>query len=49
MTQVAGHQKEKKGYYYAVLSYKDENGRRKTKWVSTKLPVKGNKKRLKPY
>ena len=45
MTQVAGHLQEKKGYYYAVLSYKDENGRRKTKWVSTKLPVKGNKKR----
>lgn len=45
MTQVAGHLQEKKGYYYAVLSYKDENGRRKTKWVSTKLPVKGNKKK----
>ena len=49
MKQVAGHLQEKKGYYYAVLSYKDESGRRKTKWVSTKLPVKGNKKRPKPY
>ncbi len=45
MQQVAGHLQEKKGYYYAVLNYKDENGKRKTKWISTKLPVKGNKKK----
>lgn len=37
--------KKKKGYYYAVLSYKDENGKRKTKWISTGLPLKGNKKK----
>ena len=45
MLQVAGHLQEKKGYYYAVLNYKDENGKRKTKWISTKLQVKGNKKK----
>lgn len=41
---VAGHLQEKKGYYYAVLSYRNTDGRRKTKWLSTGLPVKGNKK-----
>ena len=42
---VAGHLQEKKGYYYIVLSYKDDKGKRKTKWLPTKLTVKGNKKR----
>ena len=42
---VAGHLTEKKGYYYAVLNYKDYTGKRKSKWVSTGLPVKGNKRR----
>ena len=42
---VAGHLSEKKGYYYAVLNYKDYTGKRKSKWVSTGLPVKGNKRR----
>ena len=42
---VAGHLQEKKGYYYIVLSYKDNEGKRKTKWLPTKLTVKGNKKR----
>ena len=32
---VAGHLTEKKGYYYAVLNYKDYTGKRKSKWVST--------------
>ena len=35
----------KKGYYYIVLSYKDEVGKNKTKWISTKLPIKDNNKR----
>ncbi len=26
---VAGHLQEKKGYYYIVLSYKDDQGKRK--------------------
>ena len=42
---VAGHLREKKGYYYAVLNYNDAYGNRKTKWISTGLAVKGNKKR----
>ena len=42
---VAGHLQEKKGLFYIVLSYKDANGRRRTKWIATGLPVKGNKKR----
>jgi len=41
----AGHLQEKKGKYYIVLSYKDETGKRKTKWQSTGLAIKGNKKR----
>ena len=42
---VAGHLREKSGYYYAVLNYPDSLGKRKTKWISTGLTVKGNKKR----
>ena len=42
---IAGHLQEKNGYFYAVLSYKDANGKRKTPWIATNLPVKGNKKR----
>ena len=45
MEMVAGHLREKDGYYHIVLSYTDENGQRKTPSRSTKLPVKGNKKR----
>ena len=42
---VAGHLREKSGYYYAVLNYTDSLGKRKTKWISTGLTVKGHKKR----
>lgn len=42
---VAGHLREKNGYFYAVLNYTDSLGKRKTKWISTGLTVKGNKKR----
>lgn len=42
---VAGHLQEKKGLYYMVISYHDQYGKRKTKWESTGLPVKGNKKK----
>lgn len=34
------HLQEKKGYFYMVLTYKDHEGKRKSKWISTKLPVK---------
>lgn len=46
---VAGHLREKKGYYYAVLNYTDADGKRRTKWLSTGLPVKGNKKRAEAF
>jgi integrase len=42
---VAGHLQEKKGNYYIVLNYKDKDGKRKTKWIATGLPTKGNKKK----
>lgn len=42
---VAGHLQEKKGIYYMVVTYRTPAGQRKTKWASTGLPVKGNKKR----
>ena len=42
---VAGHLREKSGYYYAVLNYTDPLGKRKTKWISTGLTIKGNKKK----
>jgi integrase len=42
---VAGHLQEKKGLYYIVLNFKDENGVRKSKWEATGLPIKGNKKK----
>ena len=42
---VAGHLREKSGYYYAILNYTDPLGKRKTKWISTGLTIKGNKKK----
>ena len=46
---VAGHLSEKKGYYYAVITYYDRNGKRKFKWIPTGLPVKGNKKKAESF
>lgn len=37
---------EKRGIYQVVLSYKDNLNKRKQKWISTGLYVKGNNKRL---
>ena len=37
--------KSDKPYYYAVLNTYDEHGKRKPKWISTGVPVKGNNKR----
>ena len=42
---VAGHLQEKGGQFYAVLSYKDQDGKRRSKWIPTGLMVKGNKKK----
>ena len=46
---VAGHLQEKNGYFYAVLSYKNTNGKRKIKWIPTGYPVKGNKKKAEAF
>ena len=42
---IAVHLQEKYGFFYIVLSYRDDKGRRHTTWYPTRLPVKGNKKR----
>jgi len=42
---VAGHLQEKNGKYQMVLTYRNEHGKKKSKWISTGLPIKGNKKK----
>jgi len=42
---VSGHLQEKNGNFYAVLNFTGGDGKRKTKWIATGLPVKGNKKK----
>lgn len=42
---VAGHLREQNGYFQMILSWKGTDGKRKSKSISTGLPVKGNKKR----
>lgn len=42
---VAGHLQQKKGYWYMVLNLYDEQGKRKSKWIATHLPVQGYKHR----
>lgn len=42
---VAGRLQEKNDYFYIVLSYKDESGKRKEPWFKTGLKVRGNKKK----
>ena len=46
---VAGHLSEKNGNYYAVLSYTDAFGKRRTKWVNPGLSVRGNKKKAEAF
>lgn len=41
---MTGSLQEKSGKYYMVINTK-ENGKRKLKWISTGLPVKGNKRK----
>lgn len=40
-----GFVQEKSGKYYLVLDLYDERGRRRPKWISTGLPVRGNKRK----
>lgn len=42
---VSGHLQVKKGFYYVVLSYYNNNGKRRVKYFSTGLPEKGNKRK----
>ena len=41
---MTGSIQEKNGKWYLVISYKDTQNKWKTKWQSTNLPIKGNKK-----
>ena len=43
---VAGHLREKNGYFYIVLEFRDVSGNRQTKNISTGLQVKGNRKKV---
>ena len=45
IVKVAGHLEEKRGIYQMALSWIDKEGERNRKSISTRLPVKGNKKR----
>lgn len=42
---VKGSVQIKNGIFYTVISYKDKEGNWKYKWKTTKLPVRGNKKK----
>lgn len=42
---MTGSLQEKNGKYYAVISYKDTDGKWKYKWKNTGFDIKGNKKR----
>ena len=46
---VAGHLRIQNGIYQCIISYKDHDGKRKTKQVSTVLEAKGNKKRAEEF
>ena len=39
----------KNGKYYAVLNLKDENGKRKVKWINTNYDIKGNKRKAEQF
>ena len=42
---ITGSVQQKGGKWYAVLNLKDIDGKRKIKWISTGLPIRGNKKK----
>ena len=42
---MTGSLQVKKDTYYMVLNLYDKSGKRKQKWISIDLPVKGNRKR----
>lgn len=46
---VTGSIQEKNGKYYAVISYKDDYGKRKQKWINTGYTLRGNKKKAERF
>ena len=42
---VAGHLREKNGYWHMVITYRDEMGNRKERSFTTHLKAKGNRRR----
>ena len=42
---VQAYLREKKGLYYIVIYYYDNNHERKQIWISTKLKMRGNKRK----
>ena len=42
---MTGSLQEKRGKFYAVLNFRDEEGKRKQKWFPLDLPIKGNKRK----
>lgn len=40
---IAGRLAKKNEYFYIVLSYSDDSGKRKEKWIKTGLKIRGNK------
>ena len=46
---MTGSLQVKNDIYYVVLNLKDENGKRKQKWVNTNLSVRGNKKKAERF
>ena len=42
---MTGSLQVKSDKYYAVLNFKDANGKRVQKWVPLNLPVRGNKRK----
>lgn len=46
---LTGSIQEKSGKYYAVINYKDDTGKRKQKWINTKLLVKNNKRKAEKF
>ena len=43
--KTTGSVQEKNGRFYFVLNLYDANGKRKIKWISTGLTVRGNKRK----
>jgi len=42
---MTGSLQEKNGFWYTVIAYKDADDKWRYKWESTRLPIKGNKKK----